>query len=63
MCIGRSFREAPEVDGVIAIKGVKDVPCGGFLNVRINAVTEHDMEAEVVVDEGNFLKKLLFCGE
>lgn len=50
--LGRSFREAPEVDGVIAIKGVKDVPCGDFVNVRINAVTEHDMEAEVVVDEG-----------
>lgn len=56
--LGRSYREAPEVDGVIVIKNANNlenannlVP-GSFVNAKVVSVSEHDMEAEVIFDEG-----------
>ncbi|GHV29881.1 ribosomal protein S12 methylthiotransferase RimO [Synergistales bacterium] len=45
---GRSFREAPDVDGVIEIQGAKDVRAGDRIRARVNGVFEHDMLAEYV---------------
>jgi ribosomal protein S12 methylthiotransferase len=49
---GRSFREAPEVDGGIEIAGCAErlLP-GTVIPVRIIEVTEHDMTGEALGDE------------
>ncbi len=46
--IGRAFNSAPEIDGVVVLKG--HVEEGLFTNVRITDTFEHDMEG-VVLDE------------
>lgn len=46
--LARSYREAPDVDGVIEIRGLKDAPkisVGDFVNVKILDATPHDMIA------------------
>lgn len=45
---GRSFREAPEVDGVIEISTRNAIVPGEFAKVRIIEALEHDLLAEVV---------------
>jgi ribosomal protein S12 methylthiotransferase len=45
---GRSFREAPEVDGVIEASFKEIVRPGEFVKVRILEVLEHDLVGEVV---------------
>jgi ribosomal protein S12 methylthiotransferase len=45
---GRSFREAPDVDGVIEIQGAKDVRVGDRIRARVNGVFEYDMLADAV---------------
>lgn len=47
IALGRSFREAPEVDGVIEIHGGGDLPLGSFVNVLVTEALEHDLVAEV----------------
>ena len=43
---GRSFREAPEVDGLIEIRGARDdLAPGDVIKAVITGVTEHDMIA------------------
>jgi ribosomal protein S12 methylthiotransferase len=47
---GRSFREAPEVDGVIEFASLPlGVTAGSKIKARITRVFEHDMEAEAVL--------------
>ena len=47
---GRSFREAPEVDGLIEIRNVrKDIKEGDMINVRITEAMTHDMAGEEVL--------------
>ena len=45
---GRSFREAPEVDGVIEIEGTGVIVPGEFSQVRIIEAFEHDLLGEVL---------------
>jgi ribosomal protein S12 methylthiotransferase len=45
---GRSFREAPEVDGVIEINGASAIVPGEFSQVRIVEALEHDLIGEVL---------------
>jgi ribosomal protein S12 methylthiotransferase len=48
---GRSFRDAPEVDGIVEIKnGSRCVP-GTFVEVDIKESYEHDLEGETACDE------------
>ncbi|MGC9490039.1 MAG: 30S ribosomal protein S12 methylthiotransferase RimO [Thermovirgaceae bacterium] len=48
---GRSFRDAPEVDGIVEIKnGYRCVP-GTFVGVDITESYEHDLEGETACDE------------
>lgn len=46
---GRSFREAPEVDGIIEIRGIrKDLKAGDLIKVRMTGALAHDMVGEEV---------------
>ena len=45
----RSFREAPEVDGVIEVREIRDdLVVGDFITVQIKEAMEHDLIAEEV---------------
>ncbi len=44
--VGRSHREAPEIDGIVAVPA--DVPVGSFARVRVASATGPDLEAEAV---------------
>lgn len=47
---GRSFREAPEVDGLIEIRNIrKDIKEGDMINVKITEAMTHDMAGEEVL--------------
>ena len=46
--MARSAADAPEIDGVVHVRGAKKAQPGEFLQVRITASTEHDLEAELV---------------
>ena len=39
--IGRSYRDAPEIDGVVRVEG--EWPMGEILPVRITAATHYDL--------------------
>jgi len=43
--IARSRSDAPEIDGVVHIKGARKAKVGQFLRVRITAADEHDLYA------------------
>lgn len=44
---GRSFREAPEVDGIVEIQNVRrDLQIGDKIRVRMIEAMEHDMIGE-----------------
>ncbi|MCS6880150.1 MAG: 30S ribosomal protein S12 methylthiotransferase RimO [Oscillochloridaceae bacterium] len=43
LAIGRSFRDAPEIDGQVFVWG--EVPVGSFLSVRVTQTTDYDLWA------------------
>ncbi len=45
--IGRSFRDAPEIDGTVTVKNCDAAP-GTFVSVRVTAAAPYDLEAEIV---------------
>ncbi len=45
--MARSAADAPEIDGVVHVRGANKAQPGEFLQVRITASTEHDLEAEL----------------
>lgn len=45
--IGRTYRDAPEIDGQVIIEGV-ELPVGEFVNVMITHADEHDLWGERV---------------
>jgi ribosomal protein S12 methylthiotransferase len=48
LSVGRSYRDAPEIDGLVFIDG--DVPLGEILPIRITGALEYDLTG--VVDTG-----------
>jgi ribosomal protein S12 methylthiotransferase len=44
--IGRSYRDAPEVDGLVLIKG--KIPIGRMIKVRINSAMVYDLTGEAI---------------
>lgn len=44
---GRSYREAPDVDGLVAINGGKILKEGDFVEVRVTDAAEYDLFAEI----------------
>ncbi len=48
--IGRSYAEAPEVDGIIWVNSKAPLQLGNFYNVRITSAETYDVVGEVVED-------------
>ncbi|BBE30452.1 ribosomal protein S12 methylthiotransferase RimO [Tepiditoga spiralis] len=46
--VGRTFMDAPEIDGNIIFKCNKTLKIGNFINVKINNAYEYDLEGEVL---------------
>ena len=44
---GRSFREAPEIDGKIWFSAAREVQEGAFVTVRITEAMDYDLVGEV----------------
>jgi ribosomal protein S12 methylthiotransferase len=49
--IGRSYRDAPEVDGLVVIEG--NAPIGEIMKVKINSAITHDLVGELVSETLN----------
>jgi ribosomal protein S12 methylthiotransferase len=45
LSVGRSYRDAPEIDGMVLIPG--DLPLGKIVPVRITGAMEYDLVGEV----------------
>jgi ribosomal protein S12 methylthiotransferase len=46
LLIGRSYRDAPEVDGLVLVPGASNAPIGEMLTVHINSAMEYDLVGE-----------------
>jgi ribosomal protein S12 methylthiotransferase len=44
--IGRSYRDAPEIDGLVVIEGI--APIGELVQVRVNSAITHDLIGELI---------------
>ena len=51
LLLGRSYRDAPEVDGLVLVPGITGAPIGSMIEVFINSAMEYDLVGEVLVDE------------
>lgn len=49
--IGRSYRDAPEVDGEILFKSKEKLKFGNFYDIRINDYDEYDLYGDVILKE------------
>jgi ribosomal protein S12 methylthiotransferase len=45
IAFARSAADAPEIDGIVRVKGAKGARAGEFLRVRVTASDDHDLEA------------------
>lgn len=55
VAVGRSARDAVEVDGVVLIHGAADVRAGEFVRVRVTGADEHELT-------GDFIEKVVRRG-
>jgi ribosomal protein S12 methylthiotransferase len=46
LSVGRSYRDAPEIDGLVLLPG--DLPVGEMLAARISGAMEYDLLGELV---------------
>lgn len=51
--VGRSYRDAPEVDGEVLFKSDKKLKSGNFYDVKITDYDEYDLYGEVILREEN----------
>lgn len=51
LLLGRSYRDAPEVDGLVLVPGITGIPAGAMMEVFINGAMEYDLVGEVLVEE------------
>ncbi len=51
LLLGRSYRDAPEVDGLVLVPGIAGVPAGSMLEVFINGAMEYDLVGEPLIME------------
>ncbi|MDE0071387.1 MAG: 30S ribosomal protein S12 methylthiotransferase RimO [Caldilineaceae bacterium] len=51
LVLGRSYRDAPEVDGLVLVPGIANVPAGTMLQVHINGALEYDLVGEPLLAE------------
>ncbi len=57
LLLGRSYRDAPEVDGLVLVPGLKGVPEGEMFQVYINGAMEYDLVGEPLIVETFTSKK------
>jgi len=46
--IGRTFRDAPEIDGEVLVSGASDAQPGEMIRVRITGSSEYDLSGEMI---------------
>lgn len=46
LLLGRSYRDAPEVDGLVLVPGISGAPIGSMIEVHINGAMEYDLVGE-----------------
>jgi len=51
LLLGRSYRDAPEVDGLVLVPGVSGVPAGELIQVHINGAMEYDLVGEPLLTQ------------
>lgn len=51
LLLGRSYRDAPEVDGLVIVPGVSGAPAGAMIEVHINGAMEYDLVGEPLLME------------
>lgn len=51
LLLARSYRDAPEVDGLVLIPGIGDMPIGEMMQVHINGAMEYDLVGEPLLME------------
>lgn len=49
--VGRTYADAPEIDGTVKLPGVFDLSIGDMVMAYISASTEYDLIGELVVDD------------
>jgi ABC-type Fe3+-hydroxamate transport system substrate-binding protein len=50
LSIGRSYRDAPEIDGLVIVPG--ELPVGEIVPVRIDGAMAYDLTATVEIEPG-----------
>lgn len=58
LLLGRSYRDAPEIDGLVLVPGIAGVPIGEMMEVHINGAMEYDLVGEALVMETFSSKKI-----
>lgn len=51
LLLGRSYRDAPEVDGLVLVPGISGAPIGSMMEVHINGAMEYDLVGEPLLAE------------
>ena len=51
LLLGRSYRDAPEIDGLVLVPGISGVPIGSMMEVHINGAMEYDLVGEPLLAE------------
>jgi ribosomal protein S12 methylthiotransferase len=51
LLLARSYRDAPEIDGLVLVPGVRGAPRGAMIQVHINGAMEYDLVGEPLVAE------------
>ncbi|MBX2997096.1 MAG: 30S ribosomal protein S12 methylthiotransferase RimO [Caldilineaceae bacterium] len=51
LLLGRSYRDAPEVDGLVLVPGVSGAPIGSMMQVHINGAMEYDLVGEPLLSQ------------
>jgi len=57
LLLGRSYRDAPEIDGLVLVPGITGMPIGEMMEVHINGAMEYDLVGEPLVTETFTSKK------
>jgi len=58
LLLGRSYRDAPEIDGLVLVPGVSGMPIGEMMEVHINGAMEYDLVGEPLLMETFSSKRL-----
>jgi ribosomal protein S12 methylthiotransferase len=50
VAVARGKGDAPEIDGIVRVKGASTARAGDFLRVRVSRAREHDLDAALLAD-------------